>query len=104
MMWLRLTADLLEMIFDSNLIKFIRLAFYYGDGIERTISQAGAEAVAEVVGNQARFAVDNLDGTLGTGWHAESAAVAFLFIDFNHFANHIGFLLNRYRLDAISYS
>jgi hypothetical protein len=91
MMWLWLTADLLEMIFDSELIKFVRLAFFYSNSIERTISKAGSDAVAEVVGNQAGFTVDNLDGAFGTGRDTESATVALLFIDFNHFANHICF-------------
>ena len=101
MMRLRLAADLLEMCFDSGLVKLIRFAFFYSDGIERAIAEAGAEAVTEVVGNQAGFAVDNLDGAFGTGRDTESAAVAFLFIDLDHFANHIGFLLSRYRLDVI---
>ena len=49
----------LEMIFDSDLIKFIRFAFFYSNSVDRTISQAGSEAVAEVVGQQPGLAVDD---------------------------------------------
>ena len=84
MMRLRLAADLLEVIFHSSLIKLVCFAFFYRNCVKWTISQTGAEAVAEVIGNQAGFTVDNLDGAFGTGRDTESAAVALLFINFDH--------------------
>jgi hypothetical protein len=74
-----------QMLFHCGLIKFIRLALFYGDGVHRAVAQTGAQSVTEIIGCQHRLAVNDLDGPFGAGWDALSAAVAFIRIDSNYF-------------------
>jgi hypothetical protein len=69
-------------------IEFIGHPLLDGDGIHGTVSEAGAQAIAQVVGDQPCLAVDDPNGAFGTGRNAEAAAVAFFLIYFYYFSFH----------------
>ena len=88
MMGERLTANLFQVLIDSNLIKLISFTLFNRNGVEWTVAKAGAQAVAKVVGEQLGFTVYNLNCTLGTRGYALAATVALFLINFDHFTKH----------------
>ena len=52
-----------------------------------TLSDTGAQAVTEHIGDDFGLAVNNLKGTFGTTGYAIPAAVAALFVDFDNFSH-----------------
>jgi hypothetical protein len=66
MMGQRFATDLLEMIVYGDLIVLICFAFFNGNRAERTITEAGAQAITEVIGKQPGLAVDDLNCTFST--------------------------------------
>jgi hypothetical protein len=85
-------ADLLQVLFNGRLIEIIGIPLDDGDGVLGTVTEAGTETVAEVIGSKSRLAVDDGDGPFGAGRHAQSAAVAFFFVNLDNFSDH-GMLL-----------
>jgi hypothetical protein len=76
-------------LFDLFFVEGIRIPLLDGNGFPGAVAEAGAEPVAKVVGHKAGLAVHNLDGAFRTGRHAESAAVAFIFIDSDDIPDHM---------------
>ena len=73
-----------------GLFLFERRGFSHfdGDGVLGAVGQTVAETVAVVFTDQLGFAVDEGEGSFGTGVNAESAAVTAVFIYFDHFSFH----------------
>jgi hypothetical protein len=84
----RRPTDLLEVLFDSRLIKLRGIPLDDGDGILRAVAETGAETIAEVISREPCLAVDNGDGAFGAGRHAQSATIAFFFVNLNNFSDH----------------
>ena len=82
-----------QMLFHGGLVELVRFALLDGDGVHGALTQAGPQAVAEVVGGQHRLAVDDGDGPLGAGGYAVPAAVTFIRVDLYDFSQHVCCLL-----------
>lgn len=65
-------------------------ALHKGDSAGGAMGQAVAEAIAVVIPHQFGLAVDHGDSTFVAGIGAGTAAVAFIGIDLDNFANHRG--------------
>jgi hypothetical protein len=65
----------------SLLIEVFCLPFGDGDGILRTVSQTGTEAIAKLVTDQPCFAVNDLKGAFSAIGNTKSTAVTFLLIN-----------------------
>ena len=65
-----------------------RFPLLKGNGIHGTGRQTIAQAVAVILPEQLRLASYNANGTLVTGIGAQTAAIAFIFIDGNNPSNH----------------
>ncbi len=72
---------LAQVLGDRALVELLSLALYDRDSVLRALAQAVPEAVAEGIRHELRLPADDLDRALLAGWHAQSAAVAFLFVD-----------------------
>ncbi len=73
---------------DSLLIERLGLARLDANSPPGTVAKTGPETIAEVISHQPGFAIDNLNGPFGASRNTQAAAVTFLFIDFDHIANH----------------
>ena len=80
---------------DRRLVEGDRLALDDGDGALRALAEAGAQAVAQGVGGEARLPVDERDGALGAGRDALAAAVALRLVDLDDLPEHGGALIAR---------
>jgi hypothetical protein len=89
----RYPTDLLEVLFNSRLIKLLRIALDNGDGILGAVAETGAETIAEIISRELCLAVDNGDGSFGAGRHAHSATVAFFFVNPDNFSDHDSYSL-----------
>jgi hypothetical protein len=69
-------------------VELIGLSLLDGDGIHGTVSEAGAQSIAQVIGEQPGLAVDDLDRAFGTGRNTKAAAVAFFLIYFYDLSFH----------------
>jgi hypothetical protein len=70
---------------------FIKSIGFAGLDVNRVLwamAEAGAESVAQVVRHQACLAVNDLNRAFGAGRYAETASVAFFFIDMNDVSFH----------------
>ena len=76
-----MTLNTLDVLHGGFFVERHRLPLDDRNGIVRTFAQAGPQPVAEQIGDEFRFAIDDLDGPFGTGGHTEPASVALLFID-----------------------
>jgi hypothetical protein len=76
-----LGAQALEVPGHGGLVVLVGLALLHGDGSLGTLAQAGAQAVAQVLGQQSRFAIYQSNGPLGAGGDALTATVALLLVD-----------------------
>jgi hypothetical protein len=81
-----------EMLSHGCLVKFVRLPFGDPDGILRTLSETGAQAITQVIGGEDRLSAYDPDGAFRTGGDAEAAAVAFFFIDLDYLSYHLQLL------------
>ncbi len=81
------------MLLHGFFVKGLRLDINDCKGVPGTLAQAGAESVAVFLSDELRFTVNNLDGPLGAGRHAKTAAVASLLIDPDDFPLLFHFLL-----------
>ncbi len=70
-----------DVVVDGFLVEVVGVALLDRDGALRALAQAGAQPVAEVVGQQHGLAADDLDGALGAGRHAVATAVAQVLVD-----------------------
>jgi hypothetical protein len=70
------------------LIEGIRFPLFDGKGALRALADAGAQAVAENIAHQFGLAVDDFNGFFGAARHAQTAAGALFFIDFDDLAFH----------------
>jgi hypothetical protein len=77
-----------EVFFHGLLVEFGGGALLDEDGVLGAVAEAGAETVAEVVGQKSGLAVDDPDRPFGAGGYAEAAAVALVFIYFYDVAIH----------------
>jgi len=79
---------------DGGFVELVSLALFNSYRIERAGSQAGAQPVAEILGQQFGLAVDNLDRAFGTIRNTQTAAGAFVFVNpddlSRYFAAHTG--------------
>lgn len=66
---------------NGGLVELVHELLFHDDGALRAVSEAGAETVAEIFGDQSRLAVHELQGALGAVGDAIAAAVAFLFVN-----------------------
>jgi hypothetical protein len=80
------------MRFRGMYVKGFNVGLDNGQGVLGAFSEAGAEAVAVLLGHEPGLSVGNPDGALGAGGDAEAATVAFFFIDPDDFSFHF-FLL-----------
>jgi hypothetical protein len=71
-------------LLDGSLVKRRRIPFFERNRAERTMPQARAKTVAQVVANQTGLAIDDLDGSLGAIWHALTASIAEIFVNVDH--------------------
>jgi len=83
-------GHLRQVSLDGGLVELVGVTFGDRDGALGALAQAGAQAVAEVVRQQARLAADDLDGALGAGRHAVAAAVAEVLVDVHDLAHGHG--------------
>jgi hypothetical protein len=67
------------------LVKFFCLTLLNHECSLGAFSQAGAEAIAVLLADQFCLAVNYLQGSFGTGRHAEAAAIALIFINPDYF-------------------
>jgi hypothetical protein len=74
-----------QVLLHGRLVKSVPFALDNGDRPLGAVTEAGAEAVAEVVRRQPRLAVNDLYGPFGAGWGAEAASVTFILIDLDYF-------------------
>jgi hypothetical protein len=96
----RLGPGKAEVFFHGLLVEFGGGALLDEDGVLGAVAEAGAEAVAEVVGEESGLAVDDPDRPFGTSRNAEAAAVALVFVDFYDVAIH-GVLLKNSKFKSI---
>jgi hypothetical protein len=75
---------------DRLLVEGVGLALGDADRAARTLSEAGAEPVAQPVGGELRLPVLDVERALGAGRDAVAAAVAERLVDFHDLANHEG--------------
>jgi len=78
-----------QVLFHRSLVKGVGIALLDADGILGAFTQAGPQAVAEVIGSQHRLAVDDLDGPLGAGGNTQAATVALVRVDLHNFSQHV---------------
>jgi hypothetical protein len=69
------------------LVEFIGFSFFYGERVVWTVTEAGAQAIAEVVANQFGLPVDDLDRPFGTGGNTESTTITTPFIYLNYLSS-----------------
>jgi hypothetical protein len=74
---------LFQMLFDSFFVEVLGLAFDHFQGVARTFSQAGTQAVTVYLGRQSGLPVHDLKGSFRTGGDTGPAAVTFCLIDLN---------------------
>jgi CHASE2 domain-containing sensor protein len=77
-----------DVLHDLALAVRLGLALLDPDGAHRAFADAGPQPIAEQVADQARLAIDQLQGALGTVGNAIPAAVAQLRVDVNDPAFH----------------
>ena len=77
-----------QVTINSSLVKLRRISFNNFQRIHRAVTDARTETIAIHITDKFRFTVDQLDSAFRTGVDALSAAVAFLFIDFDDFPDH----------------
>jgi hypothetical protein len=77
-----------QMLVNRFFIKLVGLAFHDFKGSGGALAQTGTEPVTQLISNNPGFAVYNLQRTFGTGRHAQTAAVAQFFIDFDYFPQY----------------
>ena len=87
MCWVRLVG-----MAYGNFVELIGFAFDDTYRVLRTFTQTSAESVAVFIGDQFRFAVDDLDRPFGTSGNALAATVAEGFVDLNDFSLNHGVL------------
>ena len=75
---------------DAPLVVRWGFPFLYGDGTERTMTDASSQTVAGHLTDQPRLPVDQLQGAFGAVDDAVPATGAFLFVYFYDLAFHIG--------------
>jgi len=85
-----------QMGFDRRLVVLFRFPLFDRERTGRTVAETGSGAVAEDFPFETGFAVDDFEGTLGTGGDAVAAPVAELFVDPDYVANHFGHVLLRF--------
>ncbi len=94
------------MVLNRLFIKLVSLTLLNSYCSLRTFSEAGAETVAVFIADELCLAIYYLDCALGAGWNAESAAVAFLLVNFYYFPQrfccHLRLLKSFYR-DKMDY-
>jgi hypothetical protein len=74
--------------FHRRFVEILGFALDDLQGVLGAFADAGAQAVAQVVGNHFGLAVDDLQGPFGAGDHAVAASVAAFFIDFNDLSGY----------------
>ena len=72
----------------GSLIIGKRLAFDERDGARRTRGQAIAHAIAKIVAQELRLAIDDADRTFVARVRAQAATCAFVFVNMNNCSNH----------------
>ena len=73
---------------DGGFVELFSFAALDPNCAARAMTEAGAHAVAEAIGDQASLSVDDPQGALGTSWNAKAAAVAQFLINGDHFSQH----------------
>jgi hypothetical protein len=81
-------AGTLHVPFHRGFVKGVGVPFYDADCILGTVSKAGSQSIAEIVGGKDCLAVFDSDGSLGAGGDAEAAAVTFVLVYLNDFTQH----------------
>jgi hypothetical protein len=84
----RMAPGITEVLRDNCLVKFVSLTLDDAYGVLRTIAEAGAQSVTEVVGGKDRLSVYYFDGPFRACGDAESATVAFFRIYGYDFSFH----------------
>ena len=70
----------LQVFLHNCFVKFVGFALLYKDCILRAVTETGTETITEILCEQFRLTVDNLDCAFGTGRHTETTAVTFIFV------------------------
>ena len=93
------------MRFDGSFVELVSGSLFDGDRIAWARAEAVSDPVAEIVREQFRFSLDDLDGPFGAAGHAEATPVAFVFVDLHDrsggsvrggcgiLLGHVGFLI-----------
>ncbi len=71
---------LLQVVFYGGFIKLIGFTLDDLDGILGTMSEAGTETVAEIIGDQLGLAINDLNSTFGAGRHTKPATITLVLI------------------------
>ena len=74
---------------DAHLVIGFGLTFFDADGAQRAGADAGAQSVAEKVGDQPGLVVDELQRPFGTIGQALSAAIAYVLVNENDISFHV---------------
>jgi hypothetical protein len=82
-------AALYRVFGNGRLVEFIGFANLDMDGVLGAVAETGAQPIAEIVGYQARLAIDNLNGAFRAGRNTETATVAFVLVDVNDISFHV---------------
>jgi hypothetical protein len=78
--------------FHCLFVKGVSYTFDDGESIVRTFSKTGPQSVAVFVCHQSGLPINNLDGALCTGRHAQAAAIAALIIYLTDLSSQFHFL------------
>jgi hypothetical protein len=79
-------------LFDSFLVESCHLPFFNNQGTLGAFPDTGTQAIAIGITDEPGFTIDNLQGTLGAGKLAQTAAITFFFVNFDD----ISFSVNRF--------
>jgi len=62
-------------------VEFFSVSFNDGDGIFRTMTETGPQAIAELLAHQLRLSIDDLKSPFSTVGNTETATITFLLIN-----------------------
>jgi len=69
------------------LVELVSITLFYRDGVLGAVSQTSPQTITINLFDQLCFAVDYLDGSLGAGGYAISAAITFVLVNF-YYVSH----------------